>query len=191
MLVASAEPNDNVRLSAHFAALAEHYAAEARRHTSMSHGFVGNPNRNLATGIGAHCQRLAALNTESAATVRELATHHHKLAVGLPSAPPRDAARFESGAGAPAPTAREIRALASRARTPADFHALEEHFLTLARRYSAEANEHVATGQSYRGTRIAQAAAHCDRLLSLSRESAEEVTAAAAMYEAFARLAAR
>ena len=127
-LVASAEPNDNARLSAHFAALAEHYAAEARRHTSMSLSFVGNPSRNVAAGMSAHCKRLAELNTESAATVRELAAHHQKLAKGTQSAPPRDAAPFHGGVGAPEPSDRELRARAGRASTPSDHHALEEYF---------------------------------------------------------------
>jgi hypothetical protein len=42
---------------------------------------------------------------------------------------------------------------------------------------------------SYRGTRIAQAAAHCDRLVTLSREEAKEATEAAAMHKQLAGLA--
>ena len=108
MLVASTEPGDNARLSAHFAALGDHYAAEATRHTSMSQSFVGNPSRNVATDMSAHCKRLAALNTQSAATVRELAAHHQKVAAGTPSIAPRAAARFQGGAGAPEPTEQEL-----------------------------------------------------------------------------------
>ena len=55
--------------------------------------------------------------------------------------------------------------MAAKASTPADHHALEEYFLTLAKRYTADANEHAATANTYRGTRIAQAAVHCDRLV--------------------------
>jgi hypothetical protein len=188
-LVARAEPSDHARLSAHFAALAERYAAEAKRHTSMSRSFVGNPSRNLGTGMSAHCTRLAELNTQSATTVRELATYHQKLAAGTLSAAPRDGARFQGGAGAPAPTEQEINALAAKAKTPADHRALEEYFLTLATRYTADANEHVATAQAYRGTRIAQAAVHCDRLVTLSRDSAKEATEAAAMHKQLAGIA--
>jgi hypothetical protein len=47
-LVARAEPADNLRLSAHFNALGDRYAAEAKRHASMSQSFVGNPSRALA-----------------------------------------------------------------------------------------------------------------------------------------------
>ena len=188
-LVKRAEPGDNARLAAHFTVLAERYVAEAKRHTSMAQSFVGNPSRNLGTGMSAHCKRLADLNTQSATAVRELATYHQKLASGIAAAPPTAGARFEGGAGAPAPTDQELKALAAKANTPADHHALEEYFVTLAKRYTADANEHVATATTYRGTRIAQAAAHCDLLVTLSRESAKEATAAAAMHKQLAGVA--
>ena len=188
-LVASGEAADNAKLSAHFAALADRYADEARRHEAMARSFVGNPNRNTGAGMSVHCRRLAELNNQSAATLRELATHHQKLAGGTPSAPPRDAARFQKGAGAPQPTEQELNALAAKASTPADHRALAEYFQTLAKRYTADANAHVAIGQSYRGTRIAQAADHCDRIVANARESAKEATAAADMHLQFASLA--
>ena len=72
-LVKRAEPADNARLAAHFTALADRYAAEAKRHTSMAQSFVGNPSRNLGTGMSAHCKQLADLNTKSATELRELA----------------------------------------------------------------------------------------------------------------------
>jgi hypothetical protein len=43
--------------------------------------------------------------------------------------------------------------------------------------------------QSYRGTRIAQAAAHCDRIVALSRDAAKEATAAAEMHTQLANIA--
>jgi hypothetical protein len=55
----------------------------------MSQNFVGNPNRNLGTGMSAHCKRLADLNIQSGATVRELAAYHDELASGAPATPPR------------------------------------------------------------------------------------------------------
>ena len=185
-LVKRAEPGDNARLAAHFTALAERYLAEAKRHTSMSQSFVGNPSRNLGTGMSAHCKQLADLNTQSATAVRELATYHQKLASGAAATPPTAGARFEGGAGASVPTEKELNALAAKASTPADHHSLEEYFLTSAKRYTAEGKEHVAMAATYRGTRIAQAAAHCDRLVTLSRESAKEATAAAAMHKQLA-----
>ena len=187
-LVARGEPSDNAKLSTHFAALADRYAAEAKRHESMARSFVGNPNRSIGSGMSAHCRRLAELNTQSAATVRELATHHQKLAAGAPSTPPREGARFEGGAGAPKPTDQELVTLAAKANTPADHRALAEYFQTLARRYTADAEAHGTIAQSYRGTRIAQAAAHCDRIVTLSRDGAKEAMAAAEMHTQFANL---
>jgi hypothetical protein len=188
-LVKRAEPGDNARLAAHFTALAERYAAEARRHTSMAQSFIGNPSRNLGTGMSAHCKRLADLNTQSANELRELAAYHQKLASGAVATPPVGGARFEGGAGAPAPTDQELNAMAAKASTPADHRALEEYFLTSAKRYTADANEHVAMANTYRGTRIAQAAVHCDRLVALSRDEAKEATAAAAMHKQLAGVA--
>jgi hypothetical protein len=188
-LVERAEPADHARLAAHFTALADRYAAEAREHTSMSQSFVGNPSRNLATGMSAHCKHLAELNTQSATELREIATYHRKLGSGAAAMPPSAGARFEGGAGAPVPTDQELNALAAKARTPAEHHALEEYFLTLAKRYTADASEHTAMANNYRGTRIAQAAAHCDRLVALSRDEAKEATDAAAMHKQLAGVA--
>ena len=188
-LVARAEPGDHVQLSAHFNALGDRHAAEAKRHVSMSQSFIGNPSRNLGTGMSAHCTRLADLNTQSATTVRELATDHDKLASGAPATAPKDGARFQGGAGAPEPNEKQLNALAAKASTPAEHRALEEYFLTLARRYSNEAGEHVTLAQTYRGTRIAPAAVHHDRLAGLSRDAAKEATTAAEMHEGLAGVA--
>ena len=188
-LVKRGESGDNARLAAHFTALAERYTAEAKRHTSMAQSFVGNPSRNLGTGMSVHCKRLADLNTQSATEVRELATYHQKLATGATAAPPAGGARFEGGAGAPVPTDQELKAMAAKAGTPADHRGLEEYFLTLAKRYTADANEHMATANTYRGTRIAQAAVHCDQLVKLSRDEAKEATEAAAMHKQLASVA--
>ena len=188
-LVARAEPADNARLSAHFSALADRYTAEAKRHVSMSQSFVGNPSRNLGTGMSVHCKRLAELNTESATTVRELAAYHEKLAAGAPATPPRDGARFQGGAGASEPTEKELNALAAKAGTPAEHHALEEYFLTLAKRYTTAADEHVTLAATFRGTKIAQASAIHEHLARLARESAKEATAAAEMHKQLANVA--
>ena len=187
-LVGRAESGDHVRLGAHFSALGTRYAAEANRHTSMAQSFVGNPSRNLGTGMSAHCKRLADLNTQSATRVRELAAYHEKLASGTPATPPKDGAQFQGGAGAPEPTEKELNALAAKASTPAEHRALEEYFLTLAKRYTSDANEHVTLAQTYRGTRIAPAAVHHDRLAGLARDAAKEATAAAAMHKDLAKV---
>jgi hypothetical protein len=187
-LVNRAEPGDNARLAAHFTALADGYVAEAKRHIAMSKGFTGNPNHQLETGMSVHCKQLADLNTQSATELRELATYHQKLAAGAIATPPTVGTSFKGGAGAPAPTDQELSALAAKAITPADHHSLEEYFLTSAKRYTADANQHSAMANTYRGTKIAQAAAHCDRLVTLSRAEAKEATAAAAMHKQLAAL---
>ena len=181
-LVKRAEPGDNARLAAHFTALADGYVAEAKLHTLMSKAYTGNVSRQMATGMSGHCKQLADLNTQSATTARELATYHQKLAAGATATPPTGA-RFEGGAGAPKPTEKELNALAAKASTSADHHALEEYFLTVAKRYTADANEHVAMASTYRGTKIAHAAVHCDRLAMLSRDLAKEATEAATMHK--------
>jgi hypothetical protein len=189
-LIKRAAPADQARLGAHFAALAERYAADARRHKAMAQAFVGSPARRVAVNSAAdHCKRLEELNTQSATTLRELAAHHEGLAVGKTSAAPRGAARFEGGAGATTPTEQELSALAAKASTPADHGALQEYFQTAAKRYTADANDHAAMARAYRGTRIAQSAAHCDRIVTLSRDSAKEATAAAAMHKGLAGVA--
>jgi len=186
-LIKRAAPADHARLEVHFAVLAEQYAADARRHSAMAQAFIASPVRRTAANASAdHCRRLAQLNLEAAGTLRELAKHHEGLAAGKASAAPRGAARFEGGAGAPAPSAEELAALAGKATTPADHRALEDYFLTMAKRYAADANSHLTMAQAYRGTKIAQAAVHCDRLVTLSRDEAKEATEAAAMHKQLA-----
>ncbi len=186
-LVASTDPADNARLSAHFAALADRYAHEATRHDAMAQAFIGAPTRRTPTNTAAdHCKRLAGLNQQSADTLRELAAYHDKRAAGAAATAPKGAAPFHAGAGAPEPSDDQLSALAARATTPADHHALEEYFQTAAKRYREAVNEHTSMAQAYRGTRIAQAAVHCDRLVSLSRDEAKEATAAAEMHKQLA-----
>jgi hypothetical protein len=79
--------------------------------------------------------------------------------------------------------------MAAKASTPADHRALEEYFLTLAKRYTAQASEHATTASTYRGTKVAQAAVHCDNLVRMSRDAAKEATEAAAMHKQLAGVA--
>lgn len=188
-LVASTDPAANARLSAHFAALAEQYAREATRHEAMAQAFVGSPTRRTPTNSAAdHCKRLAGLNKQSADTLRELAADHDTLAAGAVSTAPKDAARFQAGAGASEPSDDELNALAAMANTPADHHVLEEYFLTAAKRYGEAVKEHTSMAQAYRGTRVAEAAVHCDRLVTLSRDEAKEAKAAAEMHQQLANV---
>ena len=188
-LVTRGEPADHARLAAHFTALGQRYTADARRHTAMSTSFGGNPNRNVGSGMTIHCQKLADLNTRSATTLRELAAYHDKLAAGTPATPPAAGARFEGGAGAPPPTDEELKALAAKANTPAEHRGLDEYFATAAKRYAADADAHTTLAQTYRGTRIAQAAVHHERLATIARDEAKEATAAAEMHRQLAGIA--
>lgn len=186
-LMASADPADNARLSAHFAALAERYAREASRHEALADAFIASPIRRTAANTASeHCKRLAVLNQQSADTLRALATYHEKRAAGAAGAVPKGAAPFQAGTGAPEPSIEELAALARRASTPADHHALEEYFQASAKRYRDAVNEHSAMAQAYVGTRMAQAAVHCDRLVRLSKDEAKEAAAAAEMHKRLA-----
>ncbi len=186
-LVASADPADNARLRSHFAALGDQYAREAARHESMAQAFLGAPTRRTPSNSAAdHCKRLARLNRQSADILRELAAYHEKRAAGAAATAPKGGARFQGGAGAPEPSDDALKALAARASTAADHHALEEYFQGAAKRYREAVNEHSAMAQAYRGTRIAQAAVHCDRLVTLSRDEAKEAAAAADMHKQLA-----
>lgn len=133
-LVKRAEPADNGRLAARFAVLADRYAAEAMRHSSMAQNFESNPNRNLGSGMSMQCKRLANLNNRSVTELHELATYHEKLASGVPAMMPVSEFRFERGAGAPSPTVEDLAAMAAAASSPVDHRALEEYFVTMARR---------------------------------------------------------
>jgi outer membrane murein-binding lipoprotein Lpp len=182
-LVSRAELGDHARLGAHFGALADTYDADAKRHAAMAQRYAGNPNRDVS-GLAAHCRQLASLNRELASSVRELAAHHRTLGAGVPSVRPQVDAAFDAGKGARTPTGEEVLALAGTARTAADHTALAEHFLTLARRYGTDADNHAALARACRAPRTghAAAAAHCERLETLSRSAAKEASDAAAMH---------
>jgi len=185
-LIASTTPADQARLAAHFAALADQYTAEARRHESMAQGDVGNPSRTVTTSLSAHCKDLAKLNADAAATVRELEAHHKALAAGAPSVPPAKGAAFEVGAGAPEPNDQDLRRLAATAHTPADHQALAAYFLALAKRYTSEVADHSAMARAYRGLprdSAGSAATHCDHLVTLSRAAAKDANAASGMHK--------
>jgi hypothetical protein len=181
-LVASTDPADHSRLSTHFTAVAERYAADARRHTAMAQAYGSYGGRRLSTDPATHCRRLAELASRSAEDVRALAAHHQKLAQGIASVPPKSAAKYQAGAGAAAPSERDLLALAAKAGTPAEHAALEEYHRTLAKDYSADAETHVAMAGAYRTlarTPAGDPAAHCDRLVRELREAAAEARVAA------------
>ena len=185
-LVARAEPAADARLAGHLRGRADRYTAEEKREASMSQSFMANPGRNLGTGMSTHCKRLADLNSKFATTTRELAAFYEKLAAGAAATLPHDSSRFQAGAGAPEPTVAELKAMAATASTPAEHRALAEYFQTLAKRYTATADEHATFAQTYRGTKIAHASTIHDHLARLARDSAKEATAAAEMHRQLA-----
>ena len=89
-------------------------------------------------------------------------------------------------------TSKQVKALIATAKTPADHVNLQKHFLALAAKYEADADEHAAEGQAYRknpsfmdsknpaglGT-----ATHCDRFAELDREAAKEARELASAHE--------
>jgi len=113
-LVAHAQPNDHARLRDHFAALADSYAVDARRHKAMAQVLTGNPNHPPAVSPGVRHVRPADAATQSVTILRELSAHHGRLAAGLTSQAPANSARFENGEGAPAPTDAQLRELSAR-----------------------------------------------------------------------------
>ena len=190
-LVAAGTPEANVTLARHFTALADGYAAEAARHKDMAAAYAGNPNRSVVTNIAPHCKRLGDLANEEASAAREMAKYHEQLAGGAKANLPKDATAFHAGKGAPEPTGGDLHHLAMMARTPADHHALEEYFTTLAKKNTADAESHVAMAQLYRaGVRKGggDPAAHCDHLVKLAREAAKEATEAASLHRQLANV---
>jgi hypothetical protein len=176
-LVARSEPADQARLAAHFSALAERYASDAKRHESMALGAAAQSGRQPALAV--HCRQLATLSTQLESTARELATYHDKSSRGAPGAAPADPGRLTTGVGARKASDEELAAFAAKAAKANDHRALADYFSTMAKRYTDEANSHTSMASAYRGTRSAPAAVHCDRLVRLARDAAKEARAAA------------
>jgi hypothetical protein len=190
-LIAADTPDANTALAAHFTALADRYAADAASHKAMGQAYKANANRSAVTSAAAHCERLAALATESAAAARDMAQYHRDLAGGKGAVPPKGAAALQGGKGAPEPTADQLHHLAMTAKTRADHLALEEYFATLAKNKTAEAEDHVAMARAYRaGVRKGtfDPATHCDHLVKLAREAAKEAAAAATLHKQLANV---
>jgi len=192
-LVTSDAPADHARLHAHFVALADRYVADARRHEAMAQAYVGNRNPGLVTTMRNHCTQLKDLATRSAAILRDVAAYHDKLAAGAPATLPAGASRFEAGEGTPGPTEKELVALATNAKAAADHKALEEYFLTEAKRHAAEADTDAALALMYRsqpsGRPHPEFASNFDRLETLERQTAAQATAAAQMHKDLAGVA--
>ena len=190
-LVAAETPEASVALAAHFTALADRYTADAANHKAMGQAYKANANRSAVTSAAAHCDRLAALATESATATRELAKFHRDLAGGKAAVVPKGAAPFTAGRGAPSPTADQLHHLAMMARTRADHLELEEYFATVAKKNTAEAEDYVALAKAYRaGVRKGtyDAAVTFDRLAKAARDAAKEAAAAASLHKQLANI---
>jgi len=85
-----------------------------------------------------------------------------------------------------------VRNLIATAKTSADHVKLQKHFLALAAKYEADANEHAAEAQAYRKNPSflesknpvgSGTAAHCERFAQLDREAAKEARDLASAHE--------
>jgi hypothetical protein len=193
-LVSRAEPADHARLRAHFAALADQDAAEAKRHTAMQQAYAGNTKlAHIASSMSAHCKRLADLSIESAATLRELAADHGKWAGGVASEAARASVPDPKKVATPSSSEKELIDLAAGGSSAADHRRLEQYYSTLATRYDREAADHATYAKSWRATtKVANApaiATHCDRVAAQRREASKEARAAATMHKEHAATA--
>ena len=89
-------------------------------------------------------------------------------------------------------TNKQVKELVANAKTPADHTKLQKHFLALAAKYEADADEHAAEAQAYRKNPTFMesknpvgpgTAAHCDRFAELTREAAKEARELASAHE--------
>ena len=182
-LVDRAEPADHARLSAHFGALAERYATDAKQHERMAQASNGQAGKSSNPGLAAHCRSLAKFDRELEKGARSLATFHTERAAGASVAAPANTRGLESGTGASKPTDDELAEFAANAKT-SDHRALSDYFTTLAARYSADAASHTAMSVSYgSNSRLAGMVPHCDRLAKTARAAAKEAQMAASMHK--------
>ena len=182
-LVERAEPADHVRLTAHFGALADRYAAEAKQHERMAQASTGQAGKSSNAGLAAHCRSLAKADRELEKGARALAGFHKDRAAGAAVAAPANTRGLESGVGASKPKDEELADFAAKAAETNDHRALADYFTTLAKRYSADADGHRAMSAWYgSNSRLAGMVPHCDRLAKTARAAAKESQMAAAMH---------
>ena len=177
--VSNGTPADQARLAAHFAALADRYAADAKLHAKMAQALAATPK---SPGASLHCKQLATADQQLEAAARELATFHGKAAAGMQGAVPADRAGLTTGVGARKPTDDELSAFEVKAAETGDHRALADYFSTLAKRYQADADAHNGMATLYRTGRTAAMSNHCERLARLAKGAAKEARTAAAMH---------
>lgn len=180
--VAAETPIANLRLAAHFNAVAARYLKAAERHQAMGVAYVANANRSVATSAGRQSDRQAALAREWAARARALSAYHADLARGRQPVVPKGAAELQAGRGAPEPTAEQLHKLALSARTRADHLTLQEYYMNVAGKRAAEADEHLRMATGYRAAvrkGVWDPATTRERLARLARQAATRATEAA------------
>lgn len=182
LLAASPAPADQLRLAAHFEALAVQYTKEATRHASMAGTFVGTSGPQLNASMAVHCRQLIQQARESAATLHELAAYHAQLGRGLAPESPANGARFYTGEGATPPTPTDVRLRVDSAKTPIDHRVLAEYFSELAVASAKSEATHAHMANTYRGTKIESNAVHCDRLVTAAHHEGDAARAAAALH---------
>jgi hypothetical protein len=187
-LVLRGELDDHRALSGHFRSVAADFAAGARAQEEFARTFPGNPNRYTAVPAGDRARQRAAAQRRAAAVVSALATYHAMAAVGLPFEAPADAAAYWAGAGAAEPTRDQVRDVERQARLPREHRDLAEYFTSVSREQLAAAASHEAHAAAYRGTRIAQAAAHCERIAAAARREASWASGRSVMHTQLAML---
>lgn len=192
-LVTADTPEAHAALAKHFIALADQYQSEADLYGSMSKASVGNPNH---PAVGESAKLLRGRQAEQAAglaeSARDMASFHQLRSIGMSAKAPRARAAFDGGAGAPNPTAAELQAFETSARTAADHRTLQEYFLMVADEQTATANDHQAMAGSFRvsGQRSGAeyAALHCDSLARKAHDAARKAAAAAERHRQLANV---
>ena len=87
-LVKRGEPADSGRLAAQFAAHADRYVVEAKRHTSMAQSSVADLVLRSASCLQCALMPVARLQLGLPTKLRELAAYHQQLASGVAATPP-------------------------------------------------------------------------------------------------------
>ena len=191
-LVAAGSAVANLRLAAHFKAVADRYDEDAAHYRAAATVFKANANRSAATNAALSWERQSARATEWGAAARAVATYHASVASGTAAVVPRGAAELQAGRGAPEPTAEQLHKLALTARTRTDHLELEEYYQVVARKKAAEADHHLrmATGFAA-GVRHGtyDAAVTRERLARLARTAARTAEEAASRHRVLATVA--
>ena len=190
-LVAADTPEAHAALARHFIALVHTYRQEAARYTASANAYVGNPNHPADMNVSASRMRKAADATANANAARAVVAYHQLLSLGYTSRRPADAAAFDGGKGAPAPTAAEVERLVAAARTPQAHRELVEYFLVVARTETSHAEMYARTARMARvsGARNTEVVAtRYDHLATIARDAARKADLAVELHRQLAAI---